>query len=126
MTSSTQSEAAPAKDLSPNRIPDRRADVREPCRLVASVYGEASHTVAWAMLRNMSTSGIGFLTSEEFAIGDLVTVQLLGQDTQQILVVQVRHNRRELSGWFHGCKVVLRTGDARRTPFVRHRDSTHH
>jgi hypothetical protein len=125
MNTTAQNHPTSSEDLLPQRTPNRRAEARKPCRFVATVYGESSNAPAWAMLRNISTNGIGFLASVDFAVGDLVTVQVFGQDSQQLLVVQVRHNRRELSGWFHGCKVVLRTGDTRRTPFVRHRDSAH-
>jgi PilZ domain len=109
----------PATPLRRNPLPfpmqNRRAEARIACRFMAHVARQSGDTDEhWALLKNTSATGIGFLTWAEFPVGELLTVQVYGQEHRAVLVVQVRHTRQEAKGWFYGCKVVARSGAVRR------------
>ena len=80
-----------------------RCDLATLCRLAAT-HGETGPT-AW--VRNLSKAGIGLICSQEFAVGQNLTLRLRKNDGSGIIttVAKVVHATPEVGGtWRIGCR----------------------
>lgn len=99
--------------VSPNKAAERRASVRYECDPDSFSTDNscrpitASKRESWpAMVRDLSTSGIGIIVNRRFEPGTLLTVDLedAGRTSQRSLLVRVIRTAQEHpNSWVHGC-----------------------
>jgi hypothetical protein len=107
--------------VTPNKGAERRASVRyscdpesfsdNSCRPITAPKKEA-----WpALIRDLSTSGIGIVINRRFEPGTLLTVDLEDAErtTQRSLLVRVvRISQENPASWVHGCTFTYKMSEA--------------
>lgn len=91
-------------------VPERRADVRSEAAfdVQLSMTSEAGNKIqAEAWVRDISAHGLGVCCSQEFAVGDIVSVRAPGRN----LRCEVRHTRPEGEVFAMGLKLLNTSGD---------------
>lgn len=104
------STSTPADQVSTKRSEraDRRKAARHPCSLRTSgrLLGKQNDDAWTATIRDISRTGLGLLSNEEFSRGTILVVKLddvAGHFTRPLLVRVVRTIKQTKSGWLLGC-----------------------
>ncbi|MBL8794703.1 MAG: PilZ domain-containing protein [Planctomycetia bacterium] len=86
---------------------DRRAASRFGCQLETACRSlQSTSNIAYpATIHNLSTGGLALKLARRFEAGTLLLVRLENPDKTVFFLklVQVRHQRANTVGWYHGC-----------------------
>jgi hypothetical protein len=111
-----------AIQAAPEPVEERRICVRYPCAVETMLQPANGPTPVRlsARVRNISKSGINFLSEHQFEAGELLSVELPGpaeKPTTEVLAYIIRAIARSDGEWEYGCTFALELYDDDLTPF---------
>jgi hypothetical protein len=91
---------------------ERRRSVRFPCSLKVTCYPEnKTDDACRAVVRNLSTSGVGIIADQCFTVGMVLTVRFqMERLAAEVTVLYVQSEGE--AGWYHGCQFVRRLSES--------------